>query len=427
MQQTKNSYHPLFVILFVLDLLPYEVTQQIPRTTRLTWNKKDLQQTYGHQHCSLYLKHFNDVAYAHKYSFTRYTLATAIAIQKTLLAITQQSTLYKKILRTQKENIIEHITTLALKGFTVAKACKLFALQPSWYYYHKRILNCPLNALKTCFTQQTNQLTYTEQQAIKNWVQLPANQGKCMIQLYYEALDNQIVICGINTFRFYANHFGYQKPLPKPKPKRKKVLKATQLFQYLHADTTYIPTLLDGVLKLTIIRDNYSKAPLHFIINKMNICSKFIKELLEQTFNKYQLFDRTHQINIVTDGGSENKGDVDTWIGQIKAPACVQKIIAKTQLYPHPNNVIERVFHLFKNEFLKGETIIYEKHLHKKVTAFIQHCLNRYFGELYGSTPQRILDGELPDKDKFKPLIKQAQIQRRLANKNFKGCTMPNC
>jgi hypothetical protein len=55
---------------------------------------------------------------------------------------------------------------------------------------------------------------------------------------------------------------------------------------------------------------------------------------------------------------------------------------------------------------------------------FIQHCHHRYFGEHYGITPAQILHGQQPDKNKFTEQIKQAQIQRRLANKNFKGCTI---
>jgi hypothetical protein len=59
--------------------------------------------------------------------------------------------------------------------------------------------------------------------------------------------------------------------------------------------------------------------------------------------------------------------------------------------------------------------------------AFIEHCLNRYFGEHYGITPQQILEGGQPDKHKFKEQIQQAAKNRKITNKNFKGCTMPIC
>jgi hypothetical protein len=426
MQHHKNRYHPLFTILFMLDLLPYEVAQQIPRTTRLTWNKKNLAQTYGHQHCGLYLKHFEDVAFAHQYKWIRYTLAITTEIQKTLLTITTQTTLYKKLLRAQKENIIEHITALALKGFTVVKACKLFGLKPSWYYYHKRIIDCPLNALKKCFKQHPNQLTFAEQQAIKKHIQVEEN--KNLTQLFYEALNKAVVFCCKETFSIYAKLLGYKTPFKKPKAKVEKGFRASAVFEYLHVDTTYINTLLDGVLKLTLVKDNYSKAPLHYTINKLNINSTIIKQVLEETFEKYQLFERTNDITIVSDGGSENKGEVLGWIGTLKAPPCVHKVTAYIEPFLHSNNMIESSFHLFKNDFLKRETITNEKHLIKKMDEFITHCHNRYFGEHYGITPQQILDGAAPNKQLFKTQMDQARIKRREANKKFTGCTtMPIC
>jgi hypothetical protein len=427
MHHHKNHYHPLFTILFILDLLPYEVVQQIPRTTRKDWKQKNFEHSFGFAHCTLYLKHFNDVAYAHKYSFTRYTLSIAIQIQKTLLAITQQSSLYKKLLRTQKQNIIEHITNLARKGFSVTQACKLFGLKTSWYHYHKRIINCPLNLLKTCFKQHPNQLTYAEQQAIKQHIQNPDSKNKNLTQLLYEALNNALVFCGKQTFNFYAKLSGYKTPFIKPKAKRKKGFRATTIFEYLHVDTTYIPTLLDGILKLTVVKDNFSKAPLHYIITKLNVNSTIIKKLLEQTFDKYQLFNRTHDIRIVSDGGAENKGEVLAWTATIKAPPQVHKITARTDVFPFSNNMIESSFHLFKNDFLKREPITGEKHLAKKMDEFIHHCHHRYFGEHYGITPAQILNGQQPDKNKFTAQIKQAAIKRREANKKFKCSSVPAC
>jgi hypothetical protein len=426
MHHYKNNYHPLFIILYLFDLLPYEIVQQIPRTTRNEWEHKHLENCFGFEHCALYTKHFNDVAFAHKYKFTRYTLGITNAIQKTLLTITQHSDLYKKLLRTQKNNIVEHITTLAFKGFTVAKACKLFGLQSNWYYYHKRIINCPLNALKKCYKQHPNQLSFTEQQAIKTHVQLPENKHKNMTQLFYEALNKALVFCGINTFRFYAKKYGYQPP-PKPKPERKIGHRASAIFEYLHVDTTYIPTLLDGILKLTMVKDNFSKAPLHYIITKLHINSTIIKNVLEQTFDKYNLFERTHDINIVSDGGPENKGEVLTWIGSLKAPPCIHKLTAYIEPYMCSNNMIESSFNVLKNDFLKGKRITNEAHLIKETDGYLDHCLYRYYSEHYGVTPQQILDGEQPDKHKFKTQMEQARIKRKQANKNFTGCTMPIC
>jgi putative transposase len=120
-------------------------------------------------------------------------------------------------------------------------------------------------------------------------------------------------------------------------------------------------------------------------------------------------------------------GDVLNWVATIKALPCVHKLTANTDVFPHSNNMIESSFHLFKNDFLKRETITNEKHLIKKIDEFIEHYQHRYFGEHYGITPAQILNGQQPDKNKFTPQIKAAAIKRREANKKFKCSSVPAC
>ncbi len=187
--------------------------------------------------------------------------------------------------------------------------------------------------------------------------------------------------------------------------------------------------MASGVQKIAMVKDNFSKAPLHFIRvdASQNINSNFIKQLLQQTFDKYKLYDRSHAIQIVSDGGSENKGEVLQWVDSIKAPPCVKKITAKTDVFPQSNSMIEGSFHLFKHNFLKGELLYDADTCDKKLNEFTEHCLHRYFGELHGLTPQQILDGEMPDKHKFKLQIQNAKTERLQTNKTFNGCTLPNC
>lgn len=129
----------------------------------------------------------------------------------------------------------------------------------------------------------------------------------------------------------------------------------------------------------------------------------------------------------MSDGGPENKGNVLQWITNIKAPPCVKKITAKTDVFPHSNSMIEGSFHLFKHDFLKGELLYDGEKCDKKLNEFMAHCLNRYFGELHGLTPQQVLDGETPNKHKFKDQIAKAKKERIEANKTFSACATTSC
>ncbi len=61
----------------------------------------------------------------------------------------------------------------------------------------------------------------------------------------------------------------------------------------------------------------------------------------------------------------------------------------------------------------------------KKLNAFVEHIGNRYFIELYGTTPNRILAGDRIDKYRFKQQIQQAKLARVIINQEFTCSTMP--
>lgn len=171
MERRKNTYHPLFTILFIQELLPKEVAQQIPSSTRNDWNHKQLENYKGAEHCTIYTSQFNSLTKAHKYTYTRYTLTIMISILNTFIDIAENSLVYKKLLRTKANEIIQHITNLAQKGFSVKQACHIFGIKKSWYQYHKRKINCPMSKLRLCFKKNPQQLTSQEQNTIKKWIE----------------------------------------------------------------------------------------------------------------------------------------------------------------------------------------------------------------------------------------------------------------
>lgn len=248
-----------------------------------------------------------------------------------------------------------------------------------------------------------------------------------------KGLDEGIIDCGFSTFKHYAIENGWKKKERKKKSENKKGFRATAVFEHLHIDTTYLPTVTSGIQKIIMLRDNFSKAILHHLrVNvHTNLNSKLVAQVLEEAFQKYNLYDRTHEINIVSDGGPENKKEVNTWVANIKAPPCVKKLTHKTEAFSGSNSMIEDGFHLLKHDYLKGEMPYDEKDCDKKLALFYDFIGNRYFGELHGETPYKVLAGAIPDKHRFKDKIKIAQKERVITNKAFEGCPiateMPTC
>ncbi|WP_457617876.1 hypothetical protein [Lutibacter sp.] len=113
-------------------------------------------------------------------------------------------------------------------------------------------------------------------------------------------------------------------------------------------DITYVHTVEDGLQAVAFVKDNYSKAILHYTSTTGKAGSKFIKNLFQETFDKHNLFDKKDPINILSDGGSENKGELISWVNNIIAPPVVSKITARTDEFPYPNNMSESTHSIYK-------------------------------------------------------------------------------
>lgn len=249
-----------------------------------------------------------------------------------------------------------------------------------------------------------------------------ANFGKNIVTLYYQSMRQGRLFCGKSTFNKYANLLGWKKQ-KRFKPKKNKSTPADSIFEWLHVDVSKVPTLNDGMQYWAVVKDNKSKAILHQKSFDKPIGSGIIKELFVDTFQKYELYNRKQVINILSDGGPENKGEFTTWIGDLECPSTVNKLTAKTTEHPQPNNMIEAVFRIYKTEFLQGKVLpSREAHL-KSINEFENfYNYHRFPTELYGLAPMEVIDGALVDQKRFQKQIEQAQLNRKKTNREFKQC-----
>jgi transposase InsO family protein len=168
----------------------------------------------------------------------------------------------------------------------------------------------------------------------------------------------------------------------------------------------------------------FARTSIH-ITAKNTVKGGFIRDLFEETFKNHGLLDKTNPINILSDGGSENKGALLDWINQIEAPPVVKKLTARTEGFPYSNSMAESTHSIYKSEFLQGKhSIDKEDHL-KNITLFFNYYNNNRFPfEFYGLTPMEVLKGEKPDKTKYREQIKNAQKERLEENRKFNCCPL---
>ena len=228
--------------------------------------------------------------------------------------------------------------------------------------------------------------------------------------------------CAKSTFSKYAKALGYQKP-KKPKIPIKKGVRANRIFEWLHVDITLVPTLEDGMQKVAFVKDNFSKAILHYASVSEKADSKFITKLFEEAFLKFNLNEVKEPINILTDGGSENKGTFSTWVNHFNAPPVVSKITARTNDFPSSNSMAESTHSIYKTEFLRGKISQHKKQHLDSLDAFVDYYNHHRFpNDLFGLTPFEVINGKTPDKDFFKNQIIEAKLDRVTTNRVFNKC-----
>ncbi len=419
----KRNYHPLIPLFYSKGILSKQQVDKIPKRTLQHWNKNKNQQYDFDSWVKPFSNHLEDIQKTYERVHLKKMMQFMVKVSDGYQSVLNEITDNKKVLKENAKPIVRSIDSIvSLSKMKVKRACKFYGVSSDWYYREKRKINCSLNLFNTCFKQHPNQLTFDETIAIERIVKDPKHSGKTKVTLYYYALRNDLVSCGKSTFNKYAKALGYKKP-KKPKIPRREGVKATRIFEWLHVDITLVPTLEGGMQKVAFVKDNYSKAILHWSSVSEKANSKFITKLFQETFEKFDLNNVKKHINILTDGGSENKGAFTTWVNHFNAPPTVNKITARTVDFPLSNSMAESTHSIYKTEFLKGQISRTVKSHLESLVRFVEYYNHvRHPSDLYGLTTMEVINGKTPDKDYFKNQIAEAKIKRVTTNRVFNEC-----
>lgn len=420
---SKRNYHPLIPVFYSKGMLSKEQIAQIPERTRQHWNKnKNRQYDFDHW-IAPFTEHIEDIQKAYKRTHLRKTMQFVIKISDGYHHILNQINGNKKIVKQNAKHIVNAIDQIiSLSNIKVKRACRFYGVSNDWYYREKRKINCSLNIFNNCYKQHPNQLTFDEANAIERLVTDPKHFGKTKVTLYYYALRNGLVSCAKSTFSKYAKALGYQRP-KKPKIPLRKGVRASRVFEWLHVDITLVPTLEGGMQKVAFVKDNFSKAILHWASVSKKADSRFITNLFKEAFEKYDLNNTKEPINILTDGGPENKGEFTAWVNHFNAPSTITKITARTVDFPLSNSMAESTHSIYKTEFLRGQVSRTVKNHLDNLERFVEYYnYQRYPTDLYGLCPMEVFVGKIPDKEYFRQQIAEAKRNRVGTNNAFNKC-----
>ncbi len=410
----KRKYHPLVLWAYYSGTLSAEQLQHIPYTTRKYWDSVPPQALFGFawvEQLCLEQQHFS------KLTRHRIVFRAARACCTVLDCFSQlfcQKRGYKSILRRSKPLVLRAIDSLS-RNIPLVKACKIFQLSTRQYYRWKQQKICAQSPIRKCFRAHPAQLSRAELTSIEAAIDDPENFQAPLATVYFGLMHAKKLCCSLSTFYRYAAFLRALSPKkcvpPKPEPFR-----ASRVFEYLHIDTTFCATK-EGVRGVAFVRDNKSKAILHKLVLGGK-SSRFIRDLLDAAFQKYGLYEAAEPVCVVSDGGTENKGEVLAWIGGIRG-ARVTKVIARKEV-PFSNAMSESLHHLFKTFFAPDKVFEDEAHLQQQLDEF-EHFINyRWFPiEFHGLHPVDILQGAEVDKSMFREQLERGKRQRLVQNRSF--------
>ena len=406
----KRSYHTDILIQYKLGILPSEVLRQIPSSTLDNWKKRDINHYFGLDNIRDYEKNLDMI----KDFLSKKALLNAAKavyfIYSSYVKIFENVKNKKKILLQSKITIIKTIDRVKdIIGQN--RALKAFGISHQQYYAWKRNKRCRVLPDNPCRKVYHNQLTFNEVNVIKEYLVKPQYRHWSITAVYFQMLRDRAAFFGKSTFFNYVNRLHLQRSKPE-KGKYGEGIRTDAPKRLLHMDVTIYRPLDHTKVYLYFLVDNFSR----YILNwkaSLNYSAEITFKNIAEAYDKYKLRQINPVIDLICDGGSENKGKVDTFIN--RQVSNMNKLVAQTDIV-FSNSMVEAVNKRMKYDFLFTTRLLNIEQTKQYLTHAVEQYNNKPHSSLYGLTPQEVFNGAIPDKDMYRQAIRHAALKRKAIN-----------
>lgn len=232
--------------------------------------------------------------------------------------------------------------------------------------------------------------------------------------IFYQLLRYNKLFCGLTTFYKYVSHKIIEAGRKKKPPKLYTRITSNHVFEKLHLDTTLLRLKNFTRVYITFVMDNFSRSILGYTVS-LNNKATTVTELLKEVFDKHNLTQLTGQI--IVDGGPEFEASFEEYVSSTNFTRLVaqQDIIQSNSNIEALNKIIKYSF-LYQREFETPEELkTYLKEVIPKYQAIPKAVL-------FGLTPEEVLNGTIPDRQKYKNQITEAKKTRLAENRSTICC-----
>jgi hypothetical protein len=292
--------------------------------------------------------------------------------------------------------------------------CKWFRISESTFFNWKKRKVCKTTYSKECPNIYPNQLRDWERRILEDDYLFNPNYANYSISdLFGQVLADRKVLIGESFFYEYASLIGETEKRKTPRKNRwYKGLKADYPKAIIQMDRTKFTIKNGKRVWVNLIIDNYSRAILGFLVCESSL-SKYTLMNFKQAISNHALLEKSFWL--VTDDGSENKGEVSAFI---KLHPNIKHKIAQKNI-PFSNSMIESVIKQLKYNYLKKKEYDSLEELREAINTAIEIFNHRPRKIHLGKTPIQVLHGDEVDLKEFTALKEQVRKERIEENRNF--------
>ncbi len=399
------------MLLHYFEALPCGLKSTIPRSTLSSWKSKNLSSIIG---CDSFLDEYATTAERmFKNEKLIRTCKALYTVFDTISVLFNNALNKAELLQLNKSLVLQTIQKVK-PVLGVKRVLNKLGLSASKMYYWLEKKNCSDSIFQLCPIRHPNQLLTSEVSVIKNYLSNENFNNWSVLSIYYQAMRDKAASMSIGTWYKYANRLGVKRNFFN-RPKTHKIgITATRPLEKLHMDITLFRTVDNTRVYIYFIVDNYSRAILNWKAST-SYSSNLAMNLLKGAIHAHSI---NTQAILITDDGSENKGDVSTFI---KSKENLTQLIAQKDII-QSNSMVEAVnkhikyYYLFKNNLKNLDE------LQKCLASSVPNYNNKPHGRIYGFTPNEVLDGAIPTTDVYSIQKLEARKLRNEQNKLILCC-----
>ena len=273
---------------------------------------------------------------------------------------------------------------------SLSTALQIIGVSSARYHaWRRREEGCGLDDQPSCPKSFPSQLTRDEVSTMRDFVESETYRHIAVqnLALYAQRLGK--LFASASTWYKIIRERGWRRPRRRVHPaKPKEGLRATRPNEYWQIDATVIRLTTGIRIYFQAVIDNFSRRILAWRVSE-KLSSATTRELLIEASQNLPHAAANASVLVVTDGGSENFGEVDKLLEDSNAP---RRILAQIDIVCS-NSMIEAFWRQLKHARLFLNTL--------DSTAAVRRLVAFYVGEHNEKIPRAVLGGRTPDEVYF--------------------------